>query len=275
MDGQGLDPTWTAVLRLGVFLGLMGVFMGAEALWPRRSHRTHGRIRRWPSNLGLVVLDGLMVRGVVALLPIALPVALAHVVAERGWGLLNLLALPVWLDLLVGVLAQDCVIWVQHMVFHRIPLLWRLHRVHHADTDFDVTTALRFHPLEILLSLVIKGVAVVVIGPSPLAVLIFEVLLNGTAMFNHADMALSQGLDRGLRLLVVTPDMHRVHHSVHREEMDSNFGFCFPWWDRLFGTYRSQPRDGHGSMAIGLETLRAPIELTVWRLLTQPFRGVG
>jgi sterol desaturase/sphingolipid hydroxylase (fatty acid hydroxylase superfamily) len=254
-----------------MFLGLMGVFMAGEALWPRRA-RNHGRWRRWPSNLGVVILDSLAVRLVVGLLPFALPVVLAQLAVEWDWGLLNQVALPNEVDLVVGVLAQDLVIWSQHVLFHKVPLLWRLHRMHHADTDFDVTTALRFHPLEILLSLAIKGAAVVVIGPSPLAVLIFEVLLNGSAMFNHANMAVPLGLDRGLRLFVVTPDMHRVHHSVHRQETDSNYGFCFPWWDRLFGTYQSQPREGHRDMVIGLDILRNPAELGLRRLLTQPFR---
>ncbi|WP_413205946.1 sterol desaturase family protein [Rhodospirillum sp. A1_3_36] len=268
---QDLDPTWAATLRLGMFLGLMVVFMTGEALWPRR-RRSYGRWWRWPSNLGLVILDSLIVRFVVGLLPFVLPVVLAQSVADRGWGLLNQVTLPNGVELLVGVLAQDFVIWSQHVLFHKVPWLWRIHRMHHADMDFDVTTALRFHPLEILLSLGIKGIAVAVIGPSPLAVLIFEVLLNGSAMFNHANMELPLGVDRRFRLFVVTPDMHRVHHSVHRQETDSNYGFCFPWWDRLFGTYRRQPREGHRDMAIGLEVLRDPAELGLWRLLTQPFR---
>jgi sterol desaturase/sphingolipid hydroxylase (fatty acid hydroxylase superfamily) len=266
-----VDADQVALSRFLPFLGLMVLFMGAEALWPRR-RRVLARARRWPGNLGILLVDGLAVRAVVALGPILAPVALAHWGAEHGWGLLPLFPMPSWLALVLGVLALDLTIWAQHLAFHKLAPLWRLHRMHHADLEYDVTTALRFHPLEILLSQGVKLGAVLVLGPSALAVLVFEILLNGSAMFNHANLRLPLALDRVLRLVIVTPDMHRVHHSPHREETDSNYGFCFPWWDRLFGTYRAQPREGHEAMTIGLETLRDPRELGLWRLLTQPFR---
>jgi sterol desaturase/sphingolipid hydroxylase (fatty acid hydroxylase superfamily) len=201
------------------------------------------------------------------------PVALAAIATDRGWGLLNQLDWPLWVEVLVAVLVLDLVVYLQHVLFHAVPALWRLHRMHHADTDIDATTGIRFHPLEIILSLGIKLAAVLALGPAAVAVLLFEVLLNGSAMFNHANLALPRRADALLRLVLVTPDMHRVHHSWHRDETDSNYGFCFPWWDRLLGTYRAQPRDGHTGMTIGLTDFRDPRELSVMRLLTQPFRS--
>ena len=191
---------------------------------------------------------------------------------ERGWGLFNRVALPPWLEFLLALFLLDLAIYLQHRLFHYVPVLWRLHQMHHTDLDVDVTTGARFHPVEILLSLCIKFLVVNPLGAPPLAVLLFEIALNGTAMFNHSNVRVPPVIERVLRLLVVTPDMHRVHHSVVRRETDSNFGFNFPWWDRLFGTYRPQPEAGHQAMTLGIEHFRGPDELRLDRMLTQPFR---
>ena len=237
---------------------------------PRRQ-RTVSRWLRWPSNLGLVALNQLIAR---LLIPTA-AVALAFVVQEKGWGLLNQLELPAWVAVVLAVLVLDFAIYLQHVMFHAVPMLWRLHRMHHADIDIDVTTGARFHPIEIVLSMLIKLTVVLALGPSAVAVLIFEVLLNATAMFNHGNIRLPLAVDRVLRLFVVTPDMHRVHHSVVPQETNSNFGFNIPWWDRLFGTYKAQPDAGHEGMAIGLESFREPKELRIDQMLVQPFRGAS
>lgn len=235
---------------------------------PRR-RRAVSRWVRWPSNLGVVALNTVLVRIV---LPTA-AVGLAVMAREQGWGLLNQLLLPGWLGVVVSMLVLDFAIYLQHVMFHAIPLLWRLHRMHHADLDIDVTTGARFHPLEILLSLGVKLAVVAALGPPTVAVVIFEVLLNATSMFSHGNVRIAPGLDRMLRLIVVTPDMHRVHHSVIVRETNSNFGFNLPWWDRLLGTYRAQPRDGHDGMTIGIEQFRAPRELWLDRMLVQPLRA--
>jgi len=190
----------------------------------------------------------------------------------HGLGLFNVVAMPAWVEMVLALLTLDLAIYLQHRLFHYAPVLWRLHRMHHADLDVDVTTGARFHPIEILLSLGIKFVVIVPLGLSPLAVLLFEIGLNATSMFNHSNVRVSPAIERVLRCLVVTPDMHRVHHSVVRRETDSNFGFNFPWWDRLFGTYRAQPEAGHDDMTIGIEQFREPSELRLDRMLTQPFR---
>ena len=200
------------------------------------------------------------------------PAELALVAEARGFGLLNVIRLPDWLALLVSVLVLDLAIYLQHVLFHAVPALWRLHRMHHADLEFDVTTGLRFHPIEIALSMLIKFAVVAAIGAPALSVLVFEVLLNATSMFNHANMRIPTWIDRVLRWLVVTPDMHRVHHSIVARETNSNFGFNLPWWDRLFGTYRDQPAAGHRDMTIGIEQFREPGEQRLDRMLTQPFR---
>jgi sterol desaturase/sphingolipid hydroxylase (fatty acid hydroxylase superfamily) len=206
------------------------------------------------------------------LLPTA-AAGVALVAAERGFGLFHLIGLPFWVAAPIGFLALDLVIYGQHVMFHHVPWLWRLHRMHHADLDIDVTTGVRFHPVEILLSLVIKIATVALLGIPAAAVVCFEVVLNATSMFNHANASLPRWLDRVARLTLVTPDMHRVHHSILRQETDSNFGFNLPWWDRLFGTYRAEPRAGHDGMTIGLPVFRDPRELRLDRLLTQPFRA--
>ncbi|QMU59365.1 MAG: sterol desaturase family protein [Boseongicola sp.] len=256
------------VLRLGVFLGILAVMAIWEVAAPRRRVEIP-RLLRWSNNLALVALDGLLVRLV---FPVA-AVGFALMVEDAGWGVLNWVRVPGWLAVLVAVLVLDLVIYWQHVVFHAVPVLWRLHRMHHADLEFDVTTGLRFHPLEILLSMVIKLAAIAVLGAPAIAVLIFEVVLNGSAMFNHSNVRLPARVDAWLRLVIVTPDMHRVHHSVVRVETDSNFGFNVPWWDRIFGTYRGQPDAGHEGMVIGLERFRTRRDLWLDRMLRQPFQG--
>jgi sterol desaturase/sphingolipid hydroxylase (fatty acid hydroxylase superfamily) len=215
------------------------------------------------------VIDTLVVR---MLFPMAaVGVALAGEVA--GWGLLNVTDLPAWLGVAAAVVALDLAVYFQHVLFHAVPLLWRLHRMHHADLEFDVTTGLRFHPVEVALSMVVKAGVVAALGAPALAVLIFEVLLNATSMFNHGNVRLPMGVDRALRWIVVTPDMHRVHHSIEPPETNSNFGFNLPWWDRLFGTYRPQPAAGHAGMTLGVKEFRDPASLRLDRMLLQPLRG--
>ena len=254
-------------IRLAAF----GTVLAAMAVWefcaPRRKQGL-GRKTRWPGNLGIVVLDTLLVR---LIFPMG-AVAVALAAEARGWGLFNVFEVPAWVAILVGVILLDLAIYLQHVLFHAVPAFWRLHRMHHADLEFDVTTGVRFHPVEILLSMVIKLGVVATLGAPGLAVLIFEVLLNATSMFNHGNVALPNNIDRILRWVVVTPEMHRVHHSVKARETNSNFGFNLPWWDRLFGTYRDQPEAGHLGMTIGIAQFRDPGEQRLDRMLTQPFR---
>ena len=254
-------------IRLGAFGGVFTVMAIWELVGPRRKQAI-GRGMRWPSNLGVVVVDTLLVRLV---FPIT-AVGLALVAEAHGWGLFNEITLPVSIAVFAPVVLLDLAIYFQHVLFHAVPALWRLHRMHHADLEFDVTTGLRFHPIEILLSMVIKLAVVAALGAPAVAVLVFEVLLNATSMFNHSNVRLPLGLDRALRWFVVTPDMHRVHHSILARETNSNFGFNLPWWDRLFGTYRAQPHAGHEGMTIGIEQFRDPRELRLDRMLLQPFR---
>jgi sterol desaturase/sphingolipid hydroxylase (fatty acid hydroxylase superfamily) len=254
-------------IRLTAFLAVFAAVALWEALAPRRK-RSFGRRARWPHNLGLLVVDLALVR---VLAPGA-AIAVAMTAAGSGWGLLNALALPGWAAIAAGIALLDLAIYFQHVMFHAVPALWRLHRVHHADLDFDVTTGARFHPMEILISTAIKCAAIAALGAPVISVFVFEILLNATAMFNHANASLPQRLEPWLRWLVVTPDMHRVHHSVRYEESSSNFGFNLPWWDRLFGTYRAQPRLGHAAMTIGVDAFRSPEDLRLDRLLVQPLR---
>jgi sterol desaturase/sphingolipid hydroxylase (fatty acid hydroxylase superfamily) len=239
-----------------------------EILAPRRALTT-SKAGRWFANLTIIALNPVSVRLVFPVLP----VGVALMAQENHWGLLNHVAFPYWLSVAIGVIALDFTIYLQHVGFHALPLLWRLHMVHHADLDFDVTTGLRFHPLEIVLSMGIKIMAVVLLGAPVLAVLVFEVALNATAMFSHSNMRLPLRFDRVLRWFVVTPEMHRVHHSVVIRETNSNYGFNLPWWDRLFGTYKDQPVQGHAGMTIGLAQFRDPRLLTLPRLLVLPFIG--
>ena len=254
-------------IRLGFFLGILVVIALWEIAAPRRS-LIQSKLWRWPGTLGIVVINTVVMR---LTFPI-LAVGAAVWTQQAGWGLFNIVALPAWLEVAVAVAVLDMVVYWQHRLFHVIPMFWRLHRMHHADVAFDVTTALRFHPIEIALSMVIKLAAVMVLGPAGLAVLIFEILLNGTAMFNHGNIRLPLGLDRWLRLLVVTPDMHRVHHSVLVGEYNSNFGFNLPWWDRLFGSYQDQPSLGHDQMSIGLSAYHGRICANLLWMLVLPFR---
>jgi sterol desaturase/sphingolipid hydroxylase (fatty acid hydroxylase superfamily) len=225
------------------------------------------KVLRWSNNLALVVVDAALVRLV---FPITLA-AFATSLEARGWGLFNLTPLPGWLEFLLALLILDLALWAQHLVFHHVPMLWRLHRMHHSDPDFDVTTGLRFHPVEILLSMGVKLVVIAALGAPAMAVLVFEVVLNASSLFN-SNIRLPVSVDRLLRQMIVTPDMHRVHHSEIRHETDSNFGFNVPWWDRVFGTYRAQPAKGQDGVTFGIGKFRSPREAYLDRLLTQPLR---
>ncbi|MBF0447012.1 MAG: sterol desaturase family protein [Magnetococcales bacterium] len=254
-------------IRLGFFFGVFALVALWELAAPRRS-LTVPKSGRWSANLGIVVLNTVLLR---LIFPTA-AVGLALTGEEKGWGLLNNLHLSRGLEALIGIVVLDFAIYVQHVLFHAIPTLWRLHRMHHADLDYDLTTGARFHPMEILLSMVLKLAVVMALGPSAVAVLIFEVLLNATALFNHGNIHLSETIDRVLRLFVVTPDMHRVHHSVHFPLANSNFGFNLPWWDRMMGTYTAQPLESHSEMQIGLKEFRNPKQVnTLSGMLKLPF----
>lgn len=265
-EGLIVLPIAPDILRLGIFSGIFVVLAFAEHRFPRRP-LTVSKWKRWFVNLSIVALDTQLARLV---LPVA-PLVIANRVHAEGWGLFNLLGLSGLPELAASLLLLDLLIYLQHRIFHRIPLLWRLHRVHHTDLDLDVSSGTRFHPLEIILSLLIKMGAILALGTSPEAVMLFEILLNATAMFSHADLRLPLKLDHWLRLLVVTPDMHRVHHSIHPAETDTNFGFNLPWWDRLLGTYCAQPSEGHDKMQIGLRGFRDQAQLGLRHLLTMPF----
>lgn len=257
-----------ALLRLVLTLLFFGVFVWLEIRRPKR-RLVKTKLQRWPGNLAVAVLDSLIVR---FLFPWLVPVLVAQQALTMQIGLLNQLSLPLWLEVVVALVLLDLVIYWQHRFFHRVPILWRLHRMHHTDEGVDVSTALRFHPFEIVLSLVIKSSAVVILGAPVLAVLVFEVLLNGLAMFNHSNFHLPASMDAKLRKILVTPDMHRVHHSVLGDEHNSNFGFNLSCWDRWFGSYRAQPRKGHREMVLGLnETNAQQTGSLVW-MLKQPFQ---
>lgn len=254
-------------LRLGVFLGMLGLMAIWELAAPQR--RTDiPKVIRWSNNLALVVIDSMVLR---LALPI-LAVGVAIWAQDGGVGLFNAIAVPPWLAIGLSVVLLDLAIYGQHIVFHKVPVLWRLHRMHHSDPHFDVTTGLRFHPIEIVLSMLIKMAVVLLIGAPPEAVLLFEVILNAASLFNHSNIHLPPAVDATVRVLLVTPDMHRVHHSEIRQETDSNYGFSVPWWDRLFGTYRQSPKAGQGGVVFGIGAFRARRELWLDRLLTQPFR---
>lgn len=251
MEFEQVIRAHEVLIRLSFFFGIFAVMAVWELAAPRR-RLTEKKWLRWGNNIGLVFFNSFLLR---VLFPTA-AVGMALFAREQGWGLINYLQPPYWLAVLAAVIVLDFFIWLQHVMVHAVPLLWRLHRVHHADLDFDVTTGARFHPLEILLSMGIKFAVIALLGPPVLAVIVFEILLNATSMFNHSNVRLPVGIDRVLRLFVVTPDMHRVHHSIEDDETNSNFGFNLPWWDRLFGTYCAQPRAGHEGMTIGIRTFR-------------------
>jgi len=255
------------LIRLIAFGGIFAAMTAWEILAPRRVQEI-GRGRRWPSNIAIVVLDTALVR---LIFPMT-AVGVALLAEAKSWGLFYAFGLSPWVAVPLGVVLLDLAIYLQHVLFHAVPALWRLHRMHHADLEFDVTTGARFHPIEILLSMGIKLGVIAALGTPAVAVLVFEVLLNATSMFNHSNVRMPTWLDGIIRWIVVTPDMHRVHHSIVARETNSNFGFNLPWWDRLFGTYRDQPAAGHDAMTIGIEQFRDPGEQRLDHMLTQPFR---
>ncbi|MEQ9490347.1 MAG: sterol desaturase family protein [Alphaproteobacteria bacterium] len=255
--------------RLAIFAGTFALMIVWEMALPRKV-RSLSRWARWPSNIGIVVLNTVVLR---VIMPTT-AVGFALIAEANGWGLFNLVAVPQIVAILVSILLLDLAIYTQHVVFHAVPFLWRLHRMHHADQDIDVTTGSRFHPIEILISMGIKLAVISILGAPAVAVLIFETVLNAAAIFNHANVRLSPKLDSVLRLLIVTPDMHRVHHSIHRQETNSNFGFNLPWWDRIFATYTAQPMDGHDDMVIGIEHFRTVRDQRLDRMIVQPLRNV-
>ena len=258
------------LIRICAFAVALLLLLTWEAFRPRRVPCAGKWLRRI-NNLLLVMVDAYLLR----LLGALASVGAAALASRNQWGIFHLFPVPYWAAFVFSIIILDLVIYAQHVLFHKVGILWRIHRVHHTDRDFDVTTALRFHPFEILLSACIKFAAVVVLGAPLPAVLLFEILLNVCSMFNHSNVAIPAGTDRWLRLIIVTPDMHRVHHSVIRRETDSNYGFNLPWWDRLFRTYRPQPRDGHEKMTIGLKEFAGENTVNVLRLLVQPFFNVN
>ena len=261
-------PGGETAIRLTAFILVFAAVALLEVSAPRRNLRD-SRANRWTTNLGIVVIDSLTVR---LLVPLA-AVGTAAFAASNGYGLLNVVDVPSWLAFLTALVVLDFAIWLQHFAAHKIPLLWRLHQMHHADIDFDVSTALRFHPIEILLSMAWKMLVVMAIGAPVGAVIVFEIVLNAMAMFNHGNFRLPLALDRMLRTVVVTPDFHRVHHSVIRSETDSNYGFNLSVWDRIFGTYRAQPRDGHSGMTIGLNDYQSKAPSGLLWCLMMPFQN--
>ena len=257
------------VIRMSFFFGMLVLIGLWELAAPKRA-LTISKSVRWINNLGLVFFNSFMLR-------VLFPAAAVGVVIfanEQGWGLFNYVEVPFWFEVVASIIIMDFVIYIQHVMVHAIPVLWRLHRLHHADLDYDVTTGARFHPIEIILSMLIKFATILLLGPAVIAIIIFEVMLNATAMFNHGNISLPKTLDKYLRLFLVTPDMHRVHHSIEDDEANSNFGFSLPWWDRLFGTYRDQPRAGHQAMTIGINKYRDPKQVS-WLpgMLMLPFIG--
>lgn len=256
------ETTW----RISIFMGLLMLFCALEAFFPRRA-RIAKRRQRWPTNMIMMIISTVLIRmlGPIAAMSMALWVSTQHI------GLLNLVELPAGLEIVLGFIALDFMIYLQHVLSHKIPLFWRFHKVHHTDRDLDASSALRFHPVEIVASMVYKCGVILLIGPAVLTVLIFEMVLNGAAMFNHANMRLPLALDKALRAIIVTPDMHRVHHSVIERETNSNYGFNFSIWDRLFRTYRAQPEAGHEGMTLGLEEHQTDAPNTLLWSLMLPF----
>lgn len=257
--------SYEALIRLSVFMSVLGVMILLEAVFPRRA-RQQRRWVRWPSALAIVALNS-------AVLRLAFPVAatgVAVLAAGQGVGLLHQLQLPWWLEMMAAIIVLDFAIWAQHVAVHHIPLLWRFHRMHHSDVDLDAVSGIRFHPVEILVSMAYKCVVVAALGPSVAAVIAFEIILNGLAIFNHTNVLVPKWADQILRHVIVTPDVHRVHHSILAHETNSNYGFCLTWWDRLFRTYRAQPAKGHENMTLGLDFARSERAAMVDRLLLQP-----
>jgi sterol desaturase/sphingolipid hydroxylase (fatty acid hydroxylase superfamily) len=261
--------TYEKEIRVSFFFSMIAIIGVWELLAPKRTLSVSKTVR-WANNLALVFLNSFMVRLV---FPMA-AVGVAITAQENQWGLLNNIEIPMWLATVLAIIIMDLVIYIQHVMVHAIPFLWRFHRVHHADPDYDLTTGSRFHTVEIFLSNGIKFCTILLLGPAAFAVVIFEVILSATAMFNHGNIHLPKIIDHILRLILVTPDMHRVHHSTEDDETNSNFGFSLPWWDRLFGTYRDQPRGGHAAMQIGIRSQQSEREITwISGMLTLPFKG--
>lgn len=260
-----LTPHSEVYLRFGFFFGIFAVMALWELAAPRR-FLSASKISRWFINLAITFLNPVALR-----LVFPLPATGVAVIAgEKGWGLLNVLELDAFTAGFIAIILLDLTIYLQHVIFHHVTILWRLHMVHHADLDIDVTTGARFHPIEIVLSMVIKMAAVVLIGAPAWSVLAFEVILNGTSMFNHSNVFIPERIDGVLRNLIVTPDFHRVHHSVLVREHNRNFGFSLSVWDRVFGTYRDQPEAGHQGMTIGLSEFRQADRLTLLNVLALP-----
>ena len=254
-------------IRPAVFLGMLALMSLAESLFPRR-RRSLGRGSRWLANLGLVVVDTVALRLAIPVLA----VAMAVIAAERGWGLFNVLDLPFWLEAVAAFLVLDCAIWAQHVATHKVPVLWAFHKIHHADRDLDASSGLRFHPVEILFSMGVKIGLVLAIGPAAGVVVLFELVLNAAAIFNHANLRLPLPVDRALRTVIVTPDFHRPHHSTIRSETDSNYGFFLSVWDRLFRTYTKEPQGGHDDMTLGLDEYQTQAPASLFWCLIEPFR---
>ena len=256
-------------VRMGFFFGILAIMAAWEFMAPRRE-LSQPKAARWANNLAIVFLNSLLLR---LLFPLG-AVSMALFAYNHEWGFFNYFHVPQAVAVMASVVAMDFAIYLQHVIFHAVPVLRRLHRVHHADLDFDVTTGARFHPIEIILSIILKFAIILVLGAPVLAVMIFEILLSTASMFNHSNVRMPRALDRFLRSIVVTPDMHRVHHSIQDHETNSNFGFNLSWWDRLFGTYRDQPEHGHRKMIIGIREFRQPRQADrLWGMLTIPFTG--
>lgn len=267
MEFFGFDE---GTLRFGTFVAIFLVMTILETLLPRRNRR-FARLKRWPTNLGILLSAFIAVSATTFVIPVTATLT-AAASQTNGWGLFNVVDWPIWMEWLIAFVVLDFVIWAQHVVTHKVPILWRIHRVHHTDEDLDATSAVRFHPLEIVLSLFTKSAAVLILGADPIIVVIFEAVLNGTALFNHANLRLPVSLDRWVRLVLVTPDMHRVHHSVIHRETDSNYGFALAIWDRMFGTYNDQPEKGHDNMTIGLKEWQDDAPTRLGWTLALPFR---
>lgn len=257
-----------AIIRLTVFFLVLAVMLGWELATPKRQPR-HTRWQRWPANLGIVAIDTLITR---LLVPTGL-VGAALWAQQQQLGLFNNVGLPLWLEVVISFVVLDIAIYWQHRAFHRVPLLWRMHRVHHADPDFDVTTGLRFHPFEILLSLAIKAAVAVALGAPVLAIIVFEVILNACSLFNHGNVALPPRIEQWTRKILITQELHRIHHSSLKKETNSNYGFSVSWWDHLFGSYTDKPQAGSDHIDIGLSDYRdARLTTKLWGLLRIPFR---
>ncbi|MEP3248125.1 MAG: sterol desaturase family protein [Sneathiella sp.] len=255
------------VIRLSFFFGSLVLVGLWEILVPKRA-LTAPKAWRWVNNLGLTFFNSFLLRFTFPILA----VGMAIIARENSWGLLNIVDLPLWAAVIIAIVLQDLVIYAQHVAFHHIPIFWRLHKVHHADIDYDVTTGARFHPIEIMLSMIIKLAVVFLLGPPVIAVILFEIILSSMAMFNHANARLPNAIDRVLRLAIVTPDMHRVHHSIVHPELNRNFGFNLAIWDRIFGTYKDQPDAGHSAMTIGLPQYQADTKQSLWWMIILPFK---